>query len=65
MSVIFGTFRYIGTFLHLCLNVIKILYVIMHVVFWWYVVYVWYDWLYVKGVRPKLLTCKGGELKMN
>ena len=33
MSVIFGTFRYIGTFLHLCLNVIKTLYVIMYVVF--------------------------------
>ena len=33
MSVICGTFRYIGTFLHLCLNAIKILYVIMYVVF--------------------------------
>jgi len=33
MFVIFGTFCYIGTFLHLCLNVIKVLYVMMYVVF--------------------------------
>jgi len=33
MSVIFGTFSYIGTLLHLCLNAIKIVYVIMYVVF--------------------------------
>ena len=33
ISVIFGTFSYISTFLHLCLNAIKILYVIMYVVF--------------------------------
>ena len=28
------------------------------------VCYVWRNWLYVKGVRPRPLTCgKGGELK--
>jgi len=28
------------------------------------VCYVWRNWLYVKGVQPRLLTCgKGGELK--
>jgi len=64
MFVIFSTLCYVGTFLHLCLNAIKVLYVIMYVVFWSYVVYVWYDRLYVKGVRPRPLTCgKGGELK--
>ena len=45
-------------------NAINILYVIVYAEFWWYVVYVWRDGLYVKGVRPKLLTWgKGGELK--
>jgi len=33
MSVIFGTLRYIGKFLHLCLNAIKVLYVIVYVGF--------------------------------
>jgi len=33
MSVIFGTLRYIGTFLHLCLNVIKVVYAILYVGF--------------------------------
>jgi len=33
MSVIFGTLRYIGTFVHLCLNVIKVVYVIVYVGF--------------------------------
>ena len=33
ISVIFVTFSYIGTLLHLCLNAIKIVYVIMYVVF--------------------------------
>jgi len=33
VSVIFGTLRYIGTFLHLCLNAIKVLYVIVYVNF--------------------------------
>jgi len=33
ISVIFGTLRYIGTFLHLCLNAIKVVYVIVYVGF--------------------------------
>ena len=33
MFVIFGTLCYIRTFLHLCLNVIKVLYVIVYVGF--------------------------------
>jgi len=33
MSVIFGTLCNIGTFLHLCLNAIKVLYVIVYVEF--------------------------------
>jgi len=46
------------------LNAIDVLYVIVYVGFWWYVVYVWRDRLYVRGVRPNSLTCgKGGELK--
>jgi len=33
MFVILGTLRYIGIFLHLCLNVIKVVYVIVYVGF--------------------------------
>jgi len=33
MSVIFGTLCYLHTFLHLCLNVIKVLYVVVYVGF--------------------------------
>jgi len=40
MFVIFGTFCYVGTLLHLCLNAIKVLYVIVYVGFGLYVMYV-------------------------
>jgi len=40
MSIIFATFCYVGTFLHLCLNAIKVLYVIVYVGFGLYVMYV-------------------------
>jgi len=33
MSVILATFCYVGTFLHLCLNAIKVLYDIVYVDF--------------------------------
>ena len=64
VSVIFGTFTYIGTLLHLCLNAIKILHVIMYVVFCLYGVYACRGKSQDKGVRPRPLTWgKGRELK--
>ena len=67
MSVITGTLCSLHWYISLRLflmRLISICYCVYRVLMIFGVCYVWRNRLYVKGVRPRPLTCgKGGELK--